>query len=166
MQAETWQKEQISVALLHAIATREGMTVTRWAVDKDGVDATVRKRGPMVDIQLKCTQAARQISSGYSFDLDVATYDKLRSADNSAPGYLVLVVIPPDIGHCIVHDEEQLLLRCKGFYARIQDRPAAKGRTKVAIHLSEDDRFDGKALVAMVEYSRRRVLSAHVGDSI
>ena len=34
----SWQKEQLSVAYVHALATQVGYTVAHWNVDKDGVD--------------------------------------------------------------------------------------------------------------------------------
>ncbi|MCW3844397.1 DUF4365 domain-containing protein [Micromonospora yasonensis] len=163
MRAETWQKEQISCAYLHAIAAREGLTIASWNVDKDGVDATIRRGGPMVDLQLKCTQKAREVANGHAFDLDVATYDKLRAADRSAPGYLAVVIVPADIEQWIVHDEEQILLRCRAYYACIQDAPEASGETTVAIHLPRENKLDGKALDLMIDHSRRRILGALAG---
>jgi hypothetical protein len=56
MEAESWQKEQFSNAFILAVATKGGYTLSDWNVDKDGVDATIRKGALMVDIQLKCTQ--------------------------------------------------------------------------------------------------------------
>jgi hypothetical protein len=159
MRAETWQKEQISCAYLHAIAAREGLTVASWNVDKDGVDATIRRGGPMVDIQLKCTQRARTVGDAHSFDLDVATYDKLRAADRSAPGYLAMVIVPPDIDSWLEHKDEELLLRCKAYYACIQDSPDVEDQSTIAIRLPFKNRLDGKALELMIEHSRQRVLN-------
>ncbi|RBJ10047.1 DUF4365 domain-containing protein [Micromonospora provocatoris] len=166
MKAETWQKEQISCAYLHAIAARQGLTVASWNVDKDGVDATVRRHGPQVDIQLKCTQSARRVRDGHAFDLDVATYNKLRRPDNTAPGYLAVVIVPADLEQWIMHDEEQLLLRCKAFYACIQDSPEADGSATVAIFLPPENRLDGSALDLMIEHSRRRILGAQAGGMV
>ncbi|WP_226961805.1 MULTISPECIES: DUF4365 domain-containing protein [Streptomyces] len=68
-EATSWQKEQVSRAFVHALATQGGYTICDWNVDKDGVDVTLRSRGLMVDIQLKCTQSPRTLRSGYSYDL-------------------------------------------------------------------------------------------------
>ncbi len=43
MEAASWQKKQFSRAYLHALAAREGLPVGSWNVDKDGVDATLRR---------------------------------------------------------------------------------------------------------------------------
>lgn len=159
MEAQSWQKEQISVAYLHAVATRESCTIASWNVDKDGVDATLRRGHLMVDIQLKCTQGMRKLDGAYAFDLDVPTYDKLRVPERSAPGYLAVMVVPGDLEEWIAYDGDQLLVRCAGFYACIQDRPPATGTVTTAIHLPFDDRLDRSALNLMFEHSRRRIMA-------
>lgn len=161
MDAGSWQKEQLSVAYLHAVASTEGLTVATWNVDKDGVDATIRKGGPTVDFQLKCTQKARRVGENFVFDLDVATYDKLRMPDRTAPGYLALMIVPRDLERWLVHDSESLLMRCVAYYTRLQDRPEAPGQTSVAIHLPMANRLDGPAMSEMIEDSRRRILSGY-----
>jgi hypothetical protein len=161
---ESWQKEQISRAYLHAIAAREGCTLGDWAVDKDGVDTTLRRRGRMVDVQLKCTQELRKLSESYAFDLDVKTYDKLREADRSAPGYLVVMIVPKDVKDWIhLHDEEFFLLRCTAYYACIQDRPAVNSAITTVIHLPFANRLNGDALDRMFEHSRRHALGTREG---
>lgn len=160
MVAASWQKEQISTTFVHAIATQAGCTVARWNADIDGVDASVKRGAPQVDLQLKCTQNLRPSGDGYAFDLDVATYDKLRDMDRSAPGYLVVVVVPAELEQWLCHNEEDLLLRCRGFYACIQDRPESTNAATVAIHLPATHRFDTAALDAMLDHARRRVRRA------
>jgi hypothetical protein len=156
--AASWQKEQISSAFILAVATRAGCTLGSWNVDKDGVDVTLKRDGLMVDLQMKCSHAARNSQGDYVFDLDVATYDKLRSPIRSAPGYLGLVVVPEDMDAWIVHDRDRLLLSCAGYYAQVQDRPEAKGVQKTAIRLPRRQVIDGDGLNAMFELSLHRVL--------
>ncbi|WP_030491002.1 DUF4365 domain-containing protein [Micromonospora chokoriensis] len=164
MDAETWQKEQISRAFLHAVAAREGCTLGEWAVDKDGVDTTLRRRGRMVDIQLKCTQELRRLGDSYAFDLDVKTYDKLRGTDRSAPGYLFVMIVPRDIKDWIhLHGDEYLLLRCAAFYACIQDKPSVNTSTTTVIHLPFAHRLNRDALERMFEHSRRHALGVRDG---
>ncbi|CAM5560784.1 hypothetical protein SRIMM317S_05182 [Streptomyces rimosus subsp. rimosus] len=106
-EATSWQKEQVSRAYVHALATQGGYTLCDWNVDKDGVDVTLRSGPWMVDIQLKCTQSPRIVRGGFSFDLDVETYDKLRNPDRSAPGHLALLIVPPDIGRWVIHHQNR-----------------------------------------------------------
>jgi hypothetical protein len=149
----------MSRAYLHAVATRERCTIGDWAVDIDGVDATIRRRGRMVDVQLKCTQSLREANGSYAFDLDIKTYDKLRESDRSAPGYLLVMVVPEDPNEWIqIQADSYLLLRCKSYYACIQDLPAVNTKTTTAIPLPFSNRFDGRALNGMFEHSRRHLL--------
>lgn len=147
--AESWQKEQLSVAFVHAVATRAGYTIGTWKVDKDGVDITLRDGGLMVDLQLKCTCSPTTTLSGYSFQLDTKTYDKLRDKRRSAPGYLGLVIAPKDVNDWIRHRPTEVLMACHGYWARIQDRnEVASGATK-SIPIDPSNVLDGAAMAKM-----------------
>ncbi|WP_435090428.1 DUF4365 domain-containing protein [Micromonospora aurantiaca (nom. illeg.)] len=164
MEAETWQKEQISRAYLHAVALREGCTFGEWIVDKDGVDTTLRRKRHMFDVQLKCTQSLRKLSDRFAFDLDVKTYEKLRDPDRSVPGYLFVMVVPKDIEDWIhLHPEDYLLLRCVSYYACIQDSPPAKSGTTTVVHLPFKNRLTSAALDEMFEHSRRHAMGIREG---
>ena len=155
VEATSWQKEQVSRAYVHALATQGGYTICDWNVDKDGVDVTLRSRGLMVDIQLKCTQSPRTVRGGFSFDIDVETYDKLRDAERSAPGHLALLIVPPDIGHWVTHQSESIVLACHGYWASLQGAEDAKGSVTTAIHLPEHQPLTVKAMSTMFEAARR-----------
>ncbi|MEU1462319.1 DUF4365 domain-containing protein [Streptomyces sp. NPDC005727] len=144
--ATSWQKEQIGRAYVHAIASQGGYTVGDWNVDKDGVDVTLRDRGLMVDIQLKCTESPRTVRGGYSFDLDIETYNKLRSTERSAPGHLVLLVVPPNLELWVTQHQDSVVLACHwvlGMPARsgggeqqrhYSDQPAARTAADGEVH--------------------------------
>jgi hypothetical protein len=160
MEAASWQKEQLSVAFVHAIATRAGYTIGGWKVDKDGVDVTLRHGGLLVDMQLKCTCSPTQTQAGYTHSLDTKTYDKLRERDRSAPGYLGLVIAPKDVEEWVRHDPKELMLACHGYWARIQDREdPANGETK-SITLPEFQVLDANAMAEMFIDSRDLVRRA------
>jgi uncharacterized protein DUF4365 len=158
MGAESWQKEQFSNAFMLAVATKGGYTLCDWNVDKDGVDATLRSRGLMVDIQLKSTQRPRTVQGGYAFDLDAKTYDKLKDPERSAPAYLVLVVVPTKIDAWILHQPENILMSCHGYWASFDNRTVRPSQKSVAIRLPQDQRVDVAALQAMFKVARHRVL--------
>lgn len=148
--AETWQKEQLSLAFLHAVATRAGYTIGSWNVDKDGVDLTLRCQGLLVDLQVKCTSSPTVLASGdFSFQLDTPTYNKLRDRTRSGPGYLALVIAPADPVHWIVHNPEDILLACHGYWARIQDRQAQASGESIAIDIPKTHVLNDMALAQM-----------------
>ena len=140
----SWQQEQISLAYLSAVATRAGATSATWNVDKDGVDATLKRRHISVEFQMKCTFSPTMLADGdtFTFDLDIPTYDALREPYRSSAGYLGLVIVSRDLESWLAHDDETLLMHCAGFYARIQGMPAATGKSTKTIHLPRAQRID------------------------
>lgn len=158
-EATSWQKEQISRAYVHALASQGGYTVGDWNVDKDGVDVTLRDRGLMIDFQLKCTQSPRVTRGGYSFDLDVETYDKLRSTERSAPGHLVLVVVPPNLDLWVTQHSDSLVLACHGYWACLHGRDSAVSRATTAISLPEDQQLSVKSMHGMFDMARSILLA-------
>ncbi|MGM9467118.1 DUF4365 domain-containing protein [Streptomyces murinus] len=162
-EATSWQKEQVSRAYVHVLATQGGYTICDWNVDKDGVDVTLRSRGLMVDIQLKCTQSPRIIRGGYSFDLDVETYNKLRDPERSAPGHLALLIVPPDIGRWVTHQPESIILACHGYWASLYGMGDANGSVSTAINLPEHQPLTVKAMGAMFDTARRLITTTSQG---
>ncbi|MGW1193953.1 DUF4365 domain-containing protein [Streptomyces sp. NPDC002559] len=162
-EATSWQKEQISRAYVHALASQGGYTVGEWNVDKDGVDVTLRDRGLMVDFQLKCTQSPRVIRGGYSFDLDVETYDKLRSTERSAPGHLVLLVVPPNLELWVTQHSDSVVLACHGYWACLHGRDSVASRATTAISLPEEQQLSVKSMRGMFNMARSILLSGSAG---
>ncbi|MGW0108677.1 DUF4365 domain-containing protein [Streptomyces cellulosae] len=152
--AASWQKERASYAHLLWLATQAGYRMADWTPDIDGVDATLRDGGLMVDLQLKCTMRPRVVDGDYAFDLDVATYNKLRDPLRSAPGYLALMVIDPDVEKWIVHEPQGVRLAVQGYWAMLQDEPPPVGKSRTAIRLPREQVLDGAALNAMFDFSR------------
>ncbi|NUW06801.1 DUF4365 domain-containing protein [Streptomyces sp. CAI-21] len=159
-EAASWQKERASYAHLLWLATQAGYRVADWTPDIDGVDATLRNGGLMVDLQLKCTMSPRIVNGDYAFDLDVATYNKLRDPLRSAPGYLALMVIDPDVDKWIVHGPLGVNMAVQAYWAKLQDEPAPAGRSSTAIRLPRQQVLDKESLDGMFEFSREM---AHFG---
>ena len=157
--AESWHKEEFSRAYLLAVATRGGFTLAVWNVDKDGVDATLRRGGLMVDIQLKCTRSPRGGNDYYTYDLDVPTYDKLRDAQRSAPGYMALMIVPQDINLWLMHEPEKLLMSCHAYWARLQDEAAPRGVRTTAVKIPRTQQLNTSALEQMFKDSLNRLTS-------
>ncbi|MFF7330650.1 DUF4365 domain-containing protein [Streptomyces sp. NPDC008150] len=156
---ETWQQEQISLAYLSAVATRAGATSAQWNVDKDGVDVTLKRDHIQVEFQMKCSFSPTLLADGetYAFDLDIRTYDCLRHKNRSAAGFLGLVVVPRDLNDWLVHDDESLLMHCVGYYARIQNLPAATTESTTRIHLPKQQRIDSDGLDRVFGYAFDRL---------
>ncbi|MGW0632156.1 DUF4365 domain-containing protein [Streptomyces sp. NPDC002758] len=161
----TWQQEQISLAYLSAVATRIGATSAQWNVDKDGVDVTLQYNLIDVAFQMKCTYAPILLGDGetYAFDLDIRTYDLLRARNRSSAGFLGLVVVPQDLDAWLTQDDESLLMRCKGYYARIQNLPAVSNKGTTRIHLPKKQRLDQAGLEGVFSYAFDRLFGSAAG---
>jgi hypothetical protein len=159
---ETWQQEQISLAYLSAVATRAGATSAQWNVDKDGVDVTLKRDHIQVEFQMKCSFSPTLLADGetYAFDLDIRTYNLLRHPNRSAAGFLGLVVVPGDLEEWLAHDEDSLLMRCAGYYARIQNLPAVSTDSTTRIHLPKKQRIDSAGLDSIFRYAFDRLFGA------
>ncbi|MFF3770527.1 DUF4365 domain-containing protein [Streptomyces sp. NPDC002232] len=163
---ETWQQEQISLAYLSAIATQAGATSAQWNVDKDGVDVTLQRDYIDVAFQMKCTFSPTLLADGdtYAFDLDMRTYDILRRQNRSSAGFLGLVVVPRELDGWLEHDDESLLMRCTGYYARIQDAPALSNKETTRIHLPKKQRLDRAGLDEVFTYAFDRLFKSGTGE--
>ena len=156
--AESTQKEQFSKAYVLAVATQANTTIGEWNIDKDGVDVTLRRRGRMVDLQLKCTRSPRVANGDYVFDLDVATYNKLTDQDRSSPAFLTLMIVPPGVESWLIHKPEQLLMCCHGYWASMPPGAGPLAGVTTAVHLPQSQRLDASALEHMFESSRQWLL--------
>ncbi|WP_329176036.1 DUF4365 domain-containing protein [Streptomyces sp. NBC_01477] len=164
---ETWQQEQISLAYVSAVATHAGCTIAAWNVDKDGVDVTLKRNHITVDLQMKCTHAATLLSDGqtYSFSLDAPTYNKLRDPYRSSAGFLGLVVVERDLDDWLVHSQQDLLMRCSGYWARVQDLPNPGNVDSKTLHLPKSQRIDSLGIDEMFDYAFKRLFpNAPEGD--
>jgi hypothetical protein len=151
--ADSWQKEEFSRAYVLAVATQAGYTLGGWNVDKDGVDVTLRRKALMVDIQLKCTKSPRTTINGFSFDLDVRTYERLRDPERSAPAYLVLLIVPPVLDSWLLHEPERLIVASHAYWSRFRpDLGPASGQS-VAISLARHNVLDAAAMADMFRVS-------------
>jgi hypothetical protein len=113
----TTQKEQFSIAFVHAIATVAKVSATRPSVDDDSVDLYLSARGgrsPMIGAQLKCTENETRLANGHlTFSLPIKNYDDLRR-DTMVPRILIVVVVPQEPGDWLQQLPEKMVLQKAG----------------------------------------------------
>src|SRR5688572_29644305 len=95
--------ESLSRAYLQAVAAQAGLNYSVHTYDY-GIDVTLREvvegggryidTGMQVDVQLKSTTRAVATEEGIKVDLDVRTYDYLRSTAAKTLRVLVVLVMP------------------------------------------------------------------------
>jgi hypothetical protein len=102
---ENEQKQQLSIAYLHAVASAAGFACQPPAVDNDSVDRTLVARGwlhskaifrsPKIDVQMKSLsrEHLREHETALTFRLNRKNYDELRHRAQ-VPRLLVVLLLP------------------------------------------------------------------------
>ena len=90
------QKERFSRAWVIAAASAADFTYEIVVDDERGVDMTVHSHEHTIDFQLKATSSPEVQDGCLVHDLDVRTYNLLRSEQRSGYGVLAVIVIGTD----------------------------------------------------------------------
>lgn len=151
-------KEWFSRAFLMAVAASAGYSVQPLQDDVDGVDVVVRDGGITVDVQLKATAVPSYGHSGLQFDLDVKTYDKLRT-DRNSPGYLVVAVLPDEGVAWIDHRGNHMRMHRLAYWLDITGMPPTLNQATISLTIPLANRVTEEALVAIMTDARRRLMT-------
>ena len=118
--SENEQKQQLSVAYVHAVAARAGYASQVFHVDDDSIDVQLAARGmvhqhavlrsPRIDIQLKATSQPVLKESHLTFPLPVKNFNDLRQPV-LVPRILVVLLLPEDDGLWLVQSEDAMISR-------------------------------------------------------
>jgi hypothetical protein len=147
-------KERLSVAYVAAVAARVGCEVREFHVQRNGLDATISAIAGIkakIDVQLKATSTDCVKANHIAFDLDVATYDELRSAHVQSPQLLVILVLPEDAAEWLALDEESLVLKRCAYWHNLQGQPAVSNRGTIRVYLPRSNIFAPEALRSLME---------------
>lgn len=125
-----YQKEQFSLAYVHAVTTVAGYTLEHVQVDIDSVDAIIcstdrtgNVHSPRCEVQVKCTHVNIATETELPFQLKMKNYDDLRDPNVLVPTILVVVFTPRDLDGWLEHSEEQLVLRRCGYWVSLRGLP-------------------------------------------
>lgn len=151
-------KEWFSRAFLMAVAASAGYSVQPVQDDVDGVDVVVRHGGITVDVQLKATAAPTYRKGGLQFDLDVKTYDKLRT-DRNSPGYLVVAVLPEEGAAWIDHHADHMRMHRLAYWLEITGMPPTPNQSTISLTIPLANRVTEDALAAIMTEALRRVMT-------
>lgn len=110
------QKERFSRAWVIAAASAADFTYDIVMDDLRGVDMTVHSHEGTVDFQLKATSKPEVKDDHLIHDLDVRTYDLLRSKTRSGYGVLALIVVGGDTASWHVMDSDGTSLTTSAYY--------------------------------------------------
>lgn len=148
-------KEWFSRAFVMAIAASAGYSVQPQQDDVDGVDVVLRHKGITVDVQLKATAVPSYGQNSLLFDLDVKTYNKLRT-NRTSLGYLVVAVLPEDGAAWIDHYQDHMRMHRLAYWLEITGMPPTSNQAKVRLTIPLANRVTEDALTAIMKDAWKR----------
>jgi hypothetical protein len=157
---ENEQKQQLSVAYVHAIAARAGYTSQVQSVDEDSVDVVIGARGyldqqavlrsPRIEVQLKAITSARLDRDHLAFRLPVKNYRELRDK-TMIPRLLVVLLLPRQAAKWLETSEECMISRRCADWLSLLGLPETANTRSVSLRLPRAQQFTVDALRGLME---------------
>ncbi len=162
---ENEQKQQLSVAYVHAVAARAGYACQFQVVDNNSVDVQLAARGmvhskavvrsPKIDIQLKATSLHTLATDRFAFPLPLKNYNDLRE-ESLVPRLLVVLLLPKDDKQWLEQTENEMISRHCAYWKSLLGQPETPNTTSVTVHMLRNQQFSVDSLRAMMEKISRR----------
>lgn len=159
------QKQQLSVAYVHAVAARAGFASQIVHVDDDSVDVQLAAKGkindtsiyrsPKIDVQLKATSRNLLKTEHLAFPLPFKNYNDLREAA-LVPRLLVVLCLPSDEARWLEQTEEQMISRHCAYWMTLLGQPETSNETTVTVHLPRTQQFTVPSLHGLMEKVARK----------
>ena len=163
---ENEQKQQLSVAYVHAVAASAGYTCQVEIVDDDSVDVVIGATGyvhhqavlrsPRLAVQLKATSTLRPGAKYLTFPLKLKNYQDLRGR-NHIPRILLVLVLPENPREWIETSEECMISRRCAYWASLLGMPERDNVSSVSVRLPRLQRFDVEQLQGLMQRVSREV---------
>ncbi len=162
---ENEQKQQLSVAYVHAVAASAGYACQATIVDDDSVDVTIAAKGrvhsqsvlrsPRLEVQLKASSQSILKETDVAFPLPVKNYEELR-CETMIPRLLVVFLLPDAQGDWLEQTEEQMITRRCAYWRSLLGFPDTKNKTNVTVYLPRTNCLTVESLRTMMETVSRR----------
>jgi hypothetical protein len=159
------QKQQLSIAYVHAVSARAGYACQLIAIDDDSIDVQIAARGlvhqqavlrsPKVDVQLKATAQPLLKEDHLAFALPLKNYNDLRE-ETLVPRILVVLHLPDDDGLWLEQTEDEMISRRCAYWRTLLGEPATSNQTSVTVHLPRAQPFTVAGLRTLMEKVSRR----------
>ena len=147
------QKEQFSLAFVHAVASRAGYQVEIPTKDRNSVDGRVLSDTEIIEFQAKATSQQIESDGVVSFRLPKKNYNDLRDTRAMALRLLVVVQVPNDPGEWIDQSDEQLCLTSWGVWKTLRGAEEID-KESVTVKIPSSNRFNFEGLEALMGQAR------------
>jgi Domain of unknown function (DUF4365) len=150
------QKERFSRAWVVAAAAAADFTYEIVADDERGVDMTVHSHDHTLDFQLKATSRPEVQDECLVHDLDVRTYNLLRSQQRSGYGVLALIVVADDTAAWHVMDQDGTSLTRSAYYLPLFGMPSTPNAATIRLKVPMANLLTPEAMRALMDAQAAR----------
>lgn len=147
---KTKQKERFSRAWVIAAAAAADFTYEIVADDQRGVDMTVHSLEHTLDFQLKATSNPEFQDDCVVHDLDIRTYNLLRSQQRSGYGVLALIVVGDDTAAWQVMDHDGTSLARSAYYLPLFGMPSTANEATIRLKVPLDNLLTAGAMQTLM----------------
>ncbi|WP_340672507.1 DUF4365 domain-containing protein [Bradyrhizobium ottawaense] len=159
-------EECLSLAFVHALAGRAGVSLASQRVHDYGIDGTFRsvkiigkrrvETGYAVDFQMKATTTWEHKGPNVVYDLEVKNYNDMVQRDSEAtPCILILLCLPTDQHQWIVADEDRLVLQRCCYWMQLEGDPSSNSYTQ-RIFIPRKNALTPQAIVSIMANEQKR----------
>jgi len=154
------QKQQLSMAYIHAVAARAGFACEYPRIDNDSVDLGICAQGrvhdravvrsPRIEVQVKATADDKLANGHLAFPLPIKNYNDLRKK-TMVPRLLVVLQLPDNPDEWLNVTEEQMISRRCAYYRSLLDEPSTENRETITVHLPRENVLTVSAITGLME---------------
>ena len=162
---ENEQKQQFSIAYVHAVAALAGFTCQATLVDDDSIDVVLGARGwihdqavvrsPRIEVQLKATAQNILGTDALSFPLPIKNYEDLRQPC-AVPRILVVLCLPLAVPLWQEQTEEHLICRHAAYWTSLAGQPATPNTATINVSLPRNNLLTADALRQLMQRASRK----------
>ncbi|MFN8711331.1 MAG: DUF4365 domain-containing protein [Bacteroidota bacterium] len=151
-------KSELSVAYVHAVAAKCGISLDHPKIDTDSVDVKLKMKTPSgrlktseIDLQLKATSSTllNPGDESFAFDLSIKNYNDLRS-DRHTPILLVILRLPADEKEWLLQSQEQLIMQKCAYWYNLKGNPERHNHSQVRINVPLSQVFSPEQLLSFM----------------
>lgn len=158
-------KEGLSVAYIHAVATRAGFSCSARPVDY-GIDGSINEiqvratdgrryeTGFGIDYQAKASENCLIGSAHVQYDLEVKTHIDLVEPTRGRPLILILMALPKDPAKWLQLSHRRLLLRRCAWWIHLRGQTPSGNKQTVRVSIPRTNVFDVATLTNMMHVVR------------
>ena len=154
-------QEELSLAYVHAVASRAGFSAEVVRKDRDGIDLHIHARdlvvddasltSPVVAVQLKAHMIELEpVGATFPFDVPIHNYNRLCAPRSAIPSILVVFAMPRDESAWVECTEGALVLRRSAYWMNLKGAPPSPNESTKRVHVDRANLFNPETVRALL----------------